>query len=233
MYYNQESVVHCQDEDQCVRHSGAHGQQTLRGPSPYFITLFLWPLPHIHPYSDFAHVYLYYMILDMALFNQYTSHGVFWKFRSLSWRDARVGALDDAMVNRTPWLWDGKLEVTMGPLENAMMNWDPLIMWWKIRGHHFDDMMRKLEALDGMMEKLRPFALWKKKLQTLNKATLGKLLGAKITWWGKREMGPWWRNGTLIWGVLWWHNRQIRDPSDDEIGGPPDDMMGKLGALDH
>ena len=44
------------------------------GPSPYFITLFLWPLPHIHPYSDFAHVNLYYMILNTAFFNQYISH---------------------------------------------------------------------------------------------------------------------------------------------------------------
>ena len=33
--------------------------------------------------SDFAHVYLYYIILKTALFTQYTSHGVFWKFVSL------------------------------------------------------------------------------------------------------------------------------------------------------
>ena len=58
-----------------TRTFGAHGQQTLRGPSPYFITLFLCP-PPIHPNSDFAHVYLYHMILNMTLFNQYTSHGV-------------------------------------------------------------------------------------------------------------------------------------------------------------
>ena len=86
-----------------ARTFGAHGQRTLRGPSPYFITLFLWPLPHMHPYSDFAHIYLYYMILDMALFNQNTSHGVFWKFGSLWWRDGGNGGLDDAMINGTPW----------------------------------------------------------------------------------------------------------------------------------
>ena len=39
-----------------ARTFGAHGQRTIRGPSPYFITLFLWTLPHIHPYSDFAQV---------------------------------------------------------------------------------------------------------------------------------------------------------------------------------
>ena len=33
-------------------------------------------------------------------------------------------------------------------------------------------------------------------------------------------------------GGIWWHNEQIRDPMDDEIG-TPDDVMGKLGALDH
>ena len=75
-----------------ARTFGAHGQRTLRGPSPFFITLFLWPLPHIHPYSDFAHVYLYYIILNTALFNQYTSHGVSWKFGSPWWRDGGNGA---------------------------------------------------------------------------------------------------------------------------------------------
>ena len=76
-----------------ARTFGAHGQQTLRGPSPYFITLFLWPLPHIHPYSDFANVYLYYMILNTAIFNQYISHGVFWKFGSLWWRNNKRNPL--------------------------------------------------------------------------------------------------------------------------------------------
>ena len=71
---------------------GAHGQRTLRGPFPYFITLFLWSLPHIHPYSDFAHVYRYCMILNTALFNQYISHGVFWKFGSFWWRNGGNGS---------------------------------------------------------------------------------------------------------------------------------------------
>ena len=74
-----------------ARTFGARGQRTLRGPSPCFITLFLWPLSHIHPYSGFAHVYLYYMTLDTALFNQYISHDVFWKFWSLWWRDGGNG----------------------------------------------------------------------------------------------------------------------------------------------
>ena len=61
----------------------AHGQRTLRGPLPILHNLIpLTPPPHT-PYSDFAHVYLYHMILDTALFNQYTSHSVFCKFGSL------------------------------------------------------------------------------------------------------------------------------------------------------
>ena len=40
----------------------------LSGAPPHTsYPLFLWPLPHIHPYSDFAHVYLYYMSLNTAL----------------------------------------------------------------------------------------------------------------------------------------------------------------------
>ena len=77
------------------------------------------------------------MSLNTVLFNQYTSHGVFWKFGSLWWRDGGNGG--------APW-WRND-------------NWDPLIPWWEIRGHHFDDMMRKLGALDGAMENLGPFAL--------------------------------------------------------------------------
>ena len=49
--------------------------------------------------------------------------------------------------------------VGRGLIDDAMMNWDPLITWWKIRGHHFDDMVRKLGALDGAMENLGPFTL--------------------------------------------------------------------------
>ena len=45
------------------------------------------------------------------------------------------------------------------------------------------------------------------------------------------KYGPWWRNATFIW-TLWWRNGQIRDSSDDEMGRP-DDLIGKLGAVDH
>ena len=117
-----------------ARTCGAHGQRTLRGPSPF---LFLWPLPHIYPYYRPVHVYLYYMILNTVPFNQYISHGVFWKFESLWWRDGRNGG---------PWWRNDK--------------WDPLITWLEIRGYHIDDMMRKVGALDSAMEKLGPFALW-------------------------------------------------------------------------
>ena len=95
----------------------AHGQRTLRGPSPYFITLglFLWPLPlGLHPYPDFAHVYLIYMILNTALINQYISHGE---------RFENLGPFDDAMGEMgVPWWRNDK--------------WDPLITWWVNRGHN-------------------------------------------------------------------------------------------------
>ena len=91
----------------------AHGQWTLRGPSPYFITFLHWPLPHIHLYSNFAHVYLYYMILNTARFDQYIFHGVFWKFGSLWWRDGGNGV---------SWWRNDKC--------------NPLITWWEIGGHN-------------------------------------------------------------------------------------------------
>ena len=63
---------------------------------------------------------------------------------------------------------------------------------------------------------------------------MGKLWGAK---WPDEENGkldPWWRDRTLIWGGGF---------DDGQMGkletlamtklGPPDDLMGKLGALDH
>ena len=49
---------------------------------------------------------------------------------------------------------------------------------------------------------------------------MGKLWGAKRPDEENGKLGPWWRNGTLIWEVLWWCNGQIREPSDDEIGAP-------------
>ena len=48
----------------------------------------------------------------------------------------------------------------------------------EIRGHHFDDMMRKLEALDGAIENFGPFDDAMGKLETPNKA-MGKLWGTK------------------------------------------------------
>ena len=70
------------------------------------------------------------------------------------------------------------------------------------------------------------------KLETLNKA-MGKLLEAKWPDEENGKFGPWWRNGTLIWGLF----------DDAMMGkletlammklGPPDNLMGKLGALDH
>ena len=44
------------------------------------------------------------------------------------------------------------------PLGDTMIN-GTLDNVMGIRGHHFDDMMRKLGALDGAMENLGPFAL--------------------------------------------------------------------------
>ena len=92
--------------------------------------------------------------------------------------------------------------------------------------------MRKLGALDDAMENLGPFALWWRnlgKLETLNKA-MG--IGSLVTWWEKWEIGPLMTQWNITLRVLWWRNGQIRDPSDGEIGAP-DDLMGKLGALDH
>ena len=62
------------------------------------------------------------------------SHGVF----------RNLGPFDDAMGGGRG----------MGALDDAMLNGTPF------RGYHFDDMIRKLEALDGAMENLGPFALW-------------------------------------------------------------------------
>ena len=146
--------------------------------------------------------------------------------------------LDDTMINWTPWKRDGKLEVAMGPLDDAMMNWDPFITWWEIRGHHFDDMMRKLGALGGAIEDLGPFALWWRnfphasafddamgKLETLNKQW--GTAGDKWPDVENGKLGPWWRNGGL-----WWCNGQIKTLAMMKLG-TPDDLMGKLGALDH
>ena len=124
---------------------GAHGRRTLRGPSVFMINLIpLIPPPH----TPLRRISIY-MILNTALFNQYISHGVFWKFGSLWWLDGGNGG---------PWRCNNKLDPLItwweirshnrgSLIDDAMMNWDPLITWWEIKGHHFDDMMRKLGPL--------------------------------------------------------------------------------------
>ena len=88
-----------------ARTFGAHGQWTLRGPSPYFITLFLWPLPNIHTYSDFAHIYIYYMILNTHfLINTY----LIVYFGNLGPFDDMMGEMGapwwcNDRLNRMPW----------------------------------------------------------------------------------------------------------------------------------
>ena len=158
----------------------------------------LTPPPHT-PLLRLAHVYPYHMILNTALFNQYTSHGVFWKFgfplmeRWGKWGDGEVGA---------PWWCNNK--------------WIPLITWWEIRGHRFDDIMRKLGALDGAMENLGPLALWWRngKLQTLKKLRgnfreLNDLM---------RKTGNWAPDDHVNAMEHWFE-------------GPFDDAMGKLETL--
>ena len=123
------------------------------------------------------------------------------------WRNDKLGPIDYVMENsRSQW----------GPLDDAMINWDLLITWREIRGHHFDDIMRKFDrALDGTMENLGPLMTqwgnWKPLIRWWWTGGLNDLI------W-KREMGPWWRNGTF--GALWWCNGQIRDSSNGKIGGP-------------
>ena len=69
-------------------------------------------------------------------------------------------AIDDANDKRDPLItWWEIIGHIGGPLDYEMINWDPLITWWEIWGNHFDDMMKKLGALDSAMENLGPFAL--------------------------------------------------------------------------
>ena len=93
--------------------------------------------------------------------------------------------------------------------------------------------MRKLGALDGVMENFGPFDDAMGTLETLNKA-MWKLCGeAKWSDGENGKLDPWWCNGTF--GALWWRNWQIRDPSngkfealwwpDGEIGGPIDHKL--------
>ena len=92
----------------------------------------------------------------------------------------------------------------------------------------------KLGALDGAMKNLGPFALWWRnreigKLETLNKA-MGKLWGAKCPDEKNGKLGPWWRNWTII---LLGDPLMMQGPKNDDEIGPPDDLMGEIGALDH
>ena len=86
-----------------ARMFGAHGQRTLRGSSPYFITLFLWPRPHTPTQTLHTFISIIFMILNTALFNQYIHLMVYF---------GNLGPFDDAM---------GK----MGPLHDVMINWTP------------------------------------------------------------------------------------------------------------
>ena len=155
-----------------------------------------------------------------------------------------LGPFDDAMGEIGQFLWwrNDKWDPLItwwdssghnwGPLDEAIINWDTLITWWEIRGQHFDDIMRKLGILMAH-RKIKgplPFDDAMRKLESLYKV-IGKLWGAKWPNEENRKLGLWWRNGTSIWGApLMVHNVQIvRDPSDDEIGGPLMTWRGNWG----
>ena len=73
-----------------------------------------------------------------------------------------LGPFDDAMGKMgAPWWRNDKWDPLImwwgirdhnGPIDDTVMNWDPLITWLEIRGYHFDDIMRKVGALNGAME---------------------------------------------------------------------------------
>ena len=77
------------------RSKDVRGPWTRDSPGPlpwYFKTLFLWHQspPHTPLLRLYTRLSLLYD-LNTALFNQYTSHVVFWKFRSLWWCDGENG----------------------------------------------------------------------------------------------------------------------------------------------
>ena len=76
-----------------ARTFGAHGQRTLRGPSPYFITLFFWPLPHIHLNLDFVHVSLLWFWIRYFLF----SDDAMGKMGAPWWCNDELGPLDNVL----------------------------------------------------------------------------------------------------------------------------------------
>ena len=87
--------LYCKWRCEPARTFGAHGQRTLRGSYPYFITLFLWPLPHIHPYLDFTHVWFW-------IWHFLISTHLMVYFGNLSPFDARLWWLDGGGGNRGP-----------------------------------------------------------------------------------------------------------------------------------
>ena len=126
------------------------------------------------------------------------------------WRNDKLGPLDNVM---------GNSRSQCGPLDDTMINWDLLITWWEIRGHHFDDMMRKWGPLMVRWKIWAPLMMQWGKVETLNKA-MGKWGGAK---WPATdgETGNWALDGAVEHlEVLWWCNGQIRDPSNGKIGAP-------------
>ena len=114
------------------RSKDVRGQWTTDSPGPLSILHNLIPLtPPPHTLLLIPCTCLSLLWFKSALFNQYTSHGVFWKHGSLWWRNGEVGAmgkwglLDDAMINGSPWERDGKLEVII--LMTWWGNWGPLM----------------------------------------------------------------------------------------------------------
>ena len=170
-----------------ARTFGAHGQRTLRDPSP-ILHIPLTPPPH----TPLLIQYLYRQIW-------------FWTF-STSHKLNTWCILEIWVPLMTQW----------GPLDDAMINWDPLITWWEIRGHHFDDMMRKWGPLIAQWKIWGPLMTqwgnWKPLIKQWESS------GAKWPDGKNKKLGPWWSNGTF--GALWLCNGQIRDPSNGEIGAP-------------
>ena len=77
------------------RSKDVRGPWTTDSPGPLPILHNLIPLtppPHTPLLKLCTCLSLYYMILNTARCNQYTSQGVFWKFGSLWWRDGGNGA---------------------------------------------------------------------------------------------------------------------------------------------
>ena len=164
--------IPCTNEIQW-RSEDVGGPWTMDSPGP--LPILLWQALSHTPCSKFTHVCLFYRQIWFytALFNQFISD----RSRLYTWCILEIWV--PLMTRCGKW----------GPFDDAMINynWDLLITLWEIRGHHFDDMLRKPGALHGATENFVPFDDATGKLETL---AMGKL-------------------------------------------GPPDDLMGEIGALDH